>query len=154
VSNTILISGTYKITTGHSIYAKSGDKLATITQDTVGHTAIAGGFCNPHMVKLRYGIEGAHSCLMNLVASMAEFNLAPLDIEEGGCFCPFMNLEYAPDGSLTIHEPTSGPGDHFDLRADMDILVAVSNCPSEHSPCNGWNPSPVRVLVYEDSSPA
>jgi uncharacterized protein YcgI (DUF1989 family) len=85
---------------------------------------------------------------MNLVASMSEYNLGPLDIEEG-VFVPFMNVQYEPDGRCSIAVPTSGPGDHLDLRAEMEIIVAVSNCPSEHNPCNGWNPTPLRVVIYE-----
>jgi uncharacterized protein YcgI (DUF1989 family) len=85
---------------------------------------------------------------MNFVASMWEYNFAPADIEEG-CFVPFMNMQYETDGTCNISPPLSKPGDYLELRADMDILVAVSNCPSEHNPCNGWNPTPLRVVIYQ-----
>jgi len=147
MTNTMLVAKSWKITKGHSIYSKFGNQMATIVEDTVGMNVAVGGFCNPSVNAVRYGIEGTHSCRLNLVASMAEYNLSPGDIEEG-CFVPFMNMQFEPDGSCEIRPPISKPGDHLDLRADMDIIVAVSNCPSERNPCNGWNPSPLRVVIY------
>jgi len=79
---------------------------------------------------------------------MSAYNLGPLDIEEG-VFAPFMNMQYEPNGHCSIAPPTSGPGDYIEFRAEMEIIAAVSNCPSEHNPCNGWNPTPLRVIVYE-----
>jgi uncharacterized protein YcgI (DUF1989 family) len=148
MTNTILVAKTWKISKGHSIYAKLGQKMATIVEDTVGTNVAAGGFCNFGVNEARYGIEGTHSCRINFVASMWEYNLSPADIEEG-CFVPFMNMQYESDGTCTIQPPTSKPGDYLELRADMDILVAVSNCPSERNPCNGWNPTALRVVIYQ-----
>jgi uncharacterized protein len=148
MTNTILVAKTWKISNGHSIYAKLGQKMATIVEDTVGTNVAAGGFCNFGVNEARYGIEGTHSCRINFVASMWEYNLSPADIEEG-CFVPFMNMQYESDGTCTIQPPTSKPGDYLELRADMDILVAVSNCPSERNPCNGWNPTALRVVIYQ-----
>jgi uncharacterized protein YcgI (DUF1989 family) len=148
MSNTIMVAKTWKITKGHSIYAKLGQKMATIVEDTVGTNVVAGGFCNFSVNEVRYGIEGTHSCRMNFVASMWEYNFSPADVEEG-CFVPFMNMQYEPDGTCNIRPPLSKPGDYLELRADMDVLVAVSNCPSEHNPCNGWNPTALRVVIYQ-----
>jgi len=151
MSNSILIAKTTRLTVGDSIYAKFGEKLATIVADTVGDIVTSGGFCNPEVNELRYGVEGTHTCRMNFVASMARFNLTPADIEEG-CFSIFMNLAQQADGSSEIQAPRSRPGDYFDIRAESSIIVAVSNCPSERNPCNAWNPTPLRAVVYEPES--
>jgi uncharacterized protein len=29
----------------------------------------------------------------------------------------------------------------------MDVLAVLSNCPQMHNPCNGYNPTPIRVVV-------
>lgn len=147
MSNSVLMAQSWKLTTGHVIHAKMGEAMATIVDDTVGDHVALGGFCNASVNEMRYGIEGTHSCRMNLVASMSEYNLGPLDIEDG-VFAAFMNMQYEPDGRCSIDVPTSGPGDHVDLRAEMEVIAAVSNCPSEHNPCNAWNPTPLRAIVY------
>jgi uncharacterized protein YcgI (DUF1989 family) len=52
-------------------------------------------------------------------------------------------------GSMEIREPTSIAGDFYDIRAEMDLLIGLSNCPQERNPCNGFNPTPMGVIIYE-----
>mgnify|MGYP001561191168 CR=1 FL=1 len=40
--------------------------------------------------------------------------------------------------------PTAGS---IELRAEVDTLVAISNCPQINNPCNGFNPTPVHLIV-------
>lgn len=148
MTNTCLIAKRWRISTGDAIYAKFGQRMATITADTIGVHAAVGGFCNAELNQVRYGVEGTHSCRINFVASMQEYGLAPADIEEG-CLSAFMTVNYLPDGSLEIADPTGRAGDYMDLTADMDVIVALSNCPSERNPCNAWNPTHLRVLIYD-----
>ena len=148
MGNSMLLAKSWKLTTGDVLYSKLGQPMATIVADTVGDSLSMGVFCSESLNAIRYGVEGTHSCRMNLVASMSEYNLGPLDIEEG-VFCPFMHVRYEPDGACIIDAPRSGPGDYLELRAEMRVIAAVSNCPSEHNPCNGWNPTPLRVVIYQ-----
>jgi hypothetical protein len=60
-----------------------------------------------------------------------------------------MNVEVDGNGTMEIREPTSVPGDYYDLRAEMDLLIGISNCPQERNPCNGWNPTPMGVIIYQ-----
>ena len=46
-----------------------------------------------------------------------------------------------------LWEETIAPGLTVDLRAEMDVTVVVSNCPQINNPCNGFNPTPVRMIV-------
>ena len=55
----------------------------------------------------------------------------------------------SPKGAMTIDDGISAPGDHVELRAEMDVLCVISNCPQINNPCNGFDPTPVRVLVWE-----
>ncbi len=61
----------------------------------------------------------------------------------------FMNVPADADGAMAIVDAVSKPGDHVDLRADMDVLAVISNCPQTRNPCNGFNPTPIRVVVSE-----
>lgn len=146
--NTKLILNRWKIREGDPIYSKFCDRLATIVKDTVGQHHFDGGFCNAEVNAVRYGVDGTHSCRSNLTAAMARHGFSQYDIELDACFCLFMNLDHEPDGTYAIRVPRSKPGDHLDLRADRPILVIVSNCPSERNPCNGWNPTAMRAVIY------
>jgi uncharacterized protein YcgI (DUF1989 family) len=46
----------------------------------------------------------------------------------------------------------SSPGDYVDLRAESDVLAVISNCPQINNPVNGYNPTPIRVVVRKTSS--
>jgi uncharacterized protein YcgI (DUF1989 family) len=53
------------------------------------------------------------------------------------------------DGALGIVDGISAPGKYVDLLAEMDTLIVISNCPQMNNPCNGFNPTPVRVIITE-----
>ena len=65
MNNTVLINKNWKITKGHAFYSKFGDRMATIIEDTVGTNVVTGGFCNPGLNRVRYGVEGTHTCQAN-----------------------------------------------------------------------------------------
>jgi uncharacterized protein len=35
------------------------------------------------------------------------------------------------------------------VTADMDVLFVISNCPQVNNPCNGFNPTPIRVVLRD-----
>ena len=43
----------------------------------------------------------------------------------------------------------SAPGNYVDVTADMDVLFVISNCPQVNNPCNGFNPTPIRVMIWD-----
>ena len=60
----------------------------------------------------------------------------------------FMNVPVTKDGGLTFADGVSGPGRYVEMRAEMDVRVLISNCPQLNNPCNGYNPTEIRVLVW------
>jgi uncharacterized protein YcgI (DUF1989 family) len=61
----------------------------------------------------------------------------------------YMNVPVDPDGSLGIVDGLSAPGVTIELRAELDVIVLVSNCPQINNPCNGFDPTPVRMVVRQ-----
>ena len=47
----------------------------------------------------------------------------------------------------------TGPGMYVQLEMLMDVIAVVSNCPQINNPCNGFNPTPVRVLIATERTP-
>lgn len=144
---TIVQAGRWKLQRGDCVYSSSGRRMVTITDETLAAYQICGGCCSSAMNEVRYGIEGTHSCLMNLVGSLSEYDMRPSDIGEG-VFGVFFNMDYAQDGSLVIKELQTNRNDFVDLRADMDLVVALSACPQERNPANNWTPKALRLLIY------
>jgi uncharacterized protein YcgI (DUF1989 family) len=60
-----------------------------------------------------------------------------------------MNVPIDPSGDFAVADGISAPGSHVDLTAEMDLIVVLSNCPQINNPCNDFNPTPVRVHVWD-----
>jgi uncharacterized protein YcgI (DUF1989 family) len=61
----------------------------------------------------------------------------------------FMNVPVTPEGKLTFEDGVSDAGKYVELRAEMDTLIVISNCPQLNNPCNAYNPTPVRILIWD-----
>lgn len=144
-NNSRLVQKRWLLTTGHALYSDEGNPMLRIVDDTVGVHHASAGCCNDAANFLRYGVRGQPNCLDNLAAASAPIGLTEKDIP--GAFCPFMKVIQHPDGAYEIQEPDSRAGDHIDLRAEMDLFVAISNCPQDKNPCNGFHPTPLRIVV-------
>jgi len=148
-ADTMKFAGTIFLTTGHGLYCDMGRRLFTVTADTCGRHDTIGGCCSAESNRFRYGVEGTPSCRDNFLRALARHGLGKKDIVANVNF--FMNVPVEPDGRMAIADGRSRPGDHVDLRAETDVLAVVSNCPQIYNPCNGGRPTPIRLLVYEES---
>ncbi|HEV2438778.1 MAG TPA: urea carboxylase-associated family protein [bacterium] len=145
--NTQSLNGTLLLTTGHTLYSTKATQLMTITADTCGTHDLIAGSCSDQTNAFRYGVRGTPNCRSNFERVLRPYGIPLAEVPYS--FNVFMNVPVAPDGRTAIQEPTSKPGDYCDLRANLDLLIAVSNCPQERNPCNAFNPTKLQVVVYE-----
>ncbi|MET0704988.1 MAG: urea amidolyase associated protein UAAP2 [Mycobacterium sp.] len=135
------------LTTGSVLRAADGRPLVTIVADEVGNHDTIAGACSKESNTLRYGHHTVHqhACAENFLAEGAKWGLGKRDIVPNINF--FMNVPIEADGTLGIVDGLSGPGKSLTVRAETDTLVLVSNCPQINNPCNGFNPTPVRMVI-------
>lgn len=144
-TNTIKVQGNVYLGLDTVLYADSGNALMTVVEDTIGrHDTIYGCCSNPNN-RLRYGIETTESCYSNFETILAPFGLGRETIVANVNW--FMSVPILEDGSAGVAEASLHPGSRVALRAERDTLVALSNCPQMHNPCNGYNPTPILVQV-------
>jgi uncharacterized protein len=146
-ADTMKYAKTIFLTRGHGIYSDAGRRLLTIVEDTCGRHDTIGGCCSAESNELRYGVKDTPSCRANFLRALAAYGLGKKDVVANLNF--FMNVPVEPDGAMAIVDGVSKPGDYVDLRAEMDVLAVISNCPQTRNPCNGFNPTPIRVVVSE-----
>lgn len=151
-ANTIKINRSIYIGLGFKLYSDYGDILMTIVEDTVGSHDTIGGCCSRQMNYLRYGVPDTPNCRDNFLAALSAHGLDSRDIPANLNF--FMRVPVLENGEAEIVEGTSMPGDYVELRAERDVLVAISNCPQVFNPCNGWNPTPIRVIRWAGADQA
>jgi len=149
--DTLREQGNVYLSTGSKLRSTSCRVLAEIVADTVGRHDTLGGACATESNTVRYALEKGtmHACRDSYVLAVnthERFGLSKRDLTHNINF--FMNVPITPDGGLTFADGLSGPGQYVELRAEMDLVVLISNCPQLNNPCNAYNPTPLEVLIW------
>jgi urea carboxylase-associated protein 1 len=136
---------------GSKLLSTAGNLMAEIVADTVGRHDTLGGACAAESNTVRYALEKRtmHACRDSYLLAVAQHDrlgLGKRDLSHNINF--FMNVPVTTDGGLTFADGLSGPGQYVELRAAMDIIVLISNCPQLNNPCNAYNPTPLEVLIW------
>jgi hypothetical protein len=148
-TNTVKAQGNIYVGLGTVLYADSGNALMTVIEDTVGrHDTIYGCCSNPNN-HLRYGVITTESCYSNFETILGRFGLSREAIVPNINW--FMSVPVLDDGSAGVATAELKPLSHVTLRAERNVLAVLSNCPQMHNPCNGYNPTPIRVIVTRPS---
>lgn len=144
------------LTTGSRLYSNYGNVMLTITADTCGRHDTIGGACSAESNTVRYALEKfpMHSCRDNFLHALAhepiceQLGMSKRDLPSNINF--FMNVPVSDDGGLDFVDGVSAPGKYVEMQAEMDVVVLISNCPQLNNPCNAYNPTPIRLLVWDD----
>ncbi|MGB9140855.1 MAG: DUF1989 domain-containing protein [Aestuariivirga sp.] len=144
-TNTVKVQGNIFVGLDSVLYSDSGAPLMTVIEDTVGrHDTIYGCCSNPNNF-LRYGVRTTESCYSNFETILQRFDLDRSSIVPNVNW--FMSVPVLADGKAGVAAAAFKPGSHVALKAERDVLAVLSNCPQMHNPCNGYNPTPIRVTV-------
>jgi len=145
--DTITWSGNVYVDTGTVLRSNIGNPLMTVVGNEVDRQDTIGGACSKESNSLRYGHHTVHehACRENFLAEASRHGMGPRDLVSNLNW--FMNVPIEADGTLGIVDGMSGPGRRVAVRAEMDVLVLVSNCPQVNNPCNDFNPTPLRMVV-------
>ncbi|MBB3258350.1 hypothetical protein F4827_003218 [Paraburkholderia bannensis] len=143
------------LSAGSVLMSNLGNPLLTIVADTCGRHDTLGGACAAESNTVRYALDKRHmhSCRDSYLNALAHCTcgaaalLGKRDLVSNINF--FMNVPVTPLGKLTFEDGISAPGKYVEVRAEDDVTVLISNCPQLNNPCNGYNPTPVRLLVWE-----
>jgi urea carboxylase-associated protein 1 len=147
--DTLAEQGSAYITTGTQLISNEGNLMATVVADTSGDHDTSAGACSIEANTVRFGHQTRymHACRENFLVEIPKYGMSKRDIVSNINF--FMNVPVLPDGGLAIVDGTSKPGDYVEIRAEMDVICLISNCPQVNNPCNGFNPTPIRVLIWD-----
>jgi len=147
--DTIRAQGNIYLTTGSALRSNLGATMLTIVEDTCGRHDTLGGACSAESNTVRYALDKRHmhSCRDNFLLALAHYDgrLNKRDLPSNINF--FMNVPVTPEGGLEFADGISAAGRYVQLRAHMDVLVLISNCPQLNNPCNAYNPTPIQILI-------
>lgn len=155
VTDTIRRQNQLYLTTGSRLYSNCGNVMLTIVADTCGRHDTLGGACSAESNTVRYALDKypMHSCRDNFLHALAhepfceQRGMSKRDLPSNINF--FMNVPVTEDGRLEFDDGISAPGKYVEMQAEMDVIVLISNCPQLNNPCNAYNPTPIRLLIWD-----
>ena len=153
--DTMREQGNIYLTAGTVLMSTEGNPMLTIVADTCGRHDTLGGACATESNTVRYALEKKcmHACRDSWLLAMAESEVAlskdmnKRDLTSNINF--FMNVPVTPKGELTFADGISEAGKYVEMRAQMNVIALISNCPQLNNPCNAYNPTPVKVLIWD-----
>ena len=154
VQRTLRRQNNVYLSTGSVLYSNLGRPLLTIIEDNCGRHDTLGGACSTESNMVRYAIEkrSMHACRQSFLKGALAWSeetgreFDKRDLTANINF--FMNVPVTPAGQLTFADGVSDAGKYVELRAEMDTLLVISNCPQLNNPCNAYNPTPIQVLIW------
>ena len=145
-TNTLKVQGNVYVGLGSILYADDGSSLLEVVEDTIGrHDTVYGCCSNPNNF-LRYGVITTESCYTNFETELAKNGMGIEAIVPNINW--FMSVPVLEDGSAGVDNVVLKPNSYVTLLAKKDSLAVLSNCPQMHNPCNGYNPTPIKVEIF------
>jgi urea carboxylase-associated protein 1 len=147
--DTLRTQGSAYVELGTRLVSNKGRVMATITADSCGRHDSSAGCCSCESNAVRFGeaTKYQHACRENFILELSKYGLTKRDIVSNLNF--FMNVPIDPDGRFTVVDGISSPGNYVEVTMDMDVIFVISNCPQVNNPCNGFNPTPIRVMIWD-----
>lgn len=151
-ANTIKVAANIFVGLGTVLLSDLARPLFTVVADTCGRHDTIFGCCSAENNFARYGVPDTPSCRANFLSIFPKFGLGPAHLVSNVNL--FMSVPVGADGAAQIVDGHSEPGSHVALRAERDVIAVLSNCPQVLNPCNGYAPSPIRVVVSRPGAQA
>jgi uncharacterized protein len=122
LADTVKVQWSAALRRGRIVLSDMGRVMFSIVEDTCGaHDALVGGS------GCASGGPGHRNTRANFVAAAGKLGLDRRDIP--AALSLFSPVSVGPDGAFAWQQERKASGDFIDLRAEMDVLVAISNCP-------------------------
>jgi len=137
---------------GRLLYSDMGRPLTSIVADSgVGHDALV-GCSDPATILARYGDATLRNGRDNLRLAAAKLGLERRDVMP--CFTFFAPIAVDADGAFHWRSPDAPQPEAFvTMRAEMDLLVALSTAPHPLDPHADYAPGPIVTQVWQGPAP-
>ncbi|HEX9620085.1 MAG TPA: urea amidolyase associated protein UAAP1 [Polyangiaceae bacterium] len=140
-----------RLTTGAALYSDMGRVLCSVVADTCGWHDTITGHMTAEQSRQKYG-TGSYQTLRNdfhrstrdnFLTELGKYGMGLRDVVANVNF--FTKIAVDADGNLSWVSSHSKPGGSIELRADMNVLVVLSNTPHPLDPTPSYAPQPVAL---------
>lgn len=151
-SHTASCNRSIRLGAGSVVFSNHRNPVFTIERDDVGHHDIVVPCCDHERYKVDYDLDDHPHCLGNLIQARDLLG-ETLELHGELAWNVFMHNRVTPDGEVVTDPATHPPGSAITLRAERDLVVLLSSCPQDLTPCNNFDPSPMRMVVRDPDDP-
>lgn len=137
---------------GSVLYTDMGRILFSITEDTSGCHDLLAGCSNAASNSKKYGETDSKNSRDNFLKALTRWGLGKKDIMPN--LNLFTRIAVKPDGTMEFREDCEKPGSYIDLRAEMNVLTILSNCPHILHPSSIYDPKPIQIQIWKSPAPA
>jgi urea carboxylase-associated protein 2 len=149
-ADTVKVQWSASLRKGRLLLSDMGKVVFSITQDTLGaHDALVGGSTAASNAK-KYGGD-RRNARDNLRLAAAKLGLSVADLPQPVVF--FAPVEVDEHGRFVWNEAKRASDDFVDLRAEMDLLFALSNTPHPFDPAPDYAPGDVEAIRFRLPTP-
>lgn len=146
-ADTIKVQWAATLRKGRVILSDMGRVLLSIVEDTTGgaHDTLMGG-STAATNEARYRTMSLRNTRDNFILAAGKLGLDRRDVHP--CISFFAPVSVEDGGLFMWNDERRSAGDFVDLRAEMDLLVTLSNCPHPLDPSPAYAPGPVDIVRY------
>jgi hypothetical protein len=149
-ADTVKVQWSAALSKGRVILSDMGRVLVSLVEDTsAAHDALVGG-STPASTLAAFGVA-CRNTHENFLAATAKIGLGLRDIPP--CVSFFAPVSVDPKGRFLWNASRKRPGDFVDLRAEMNVVLALSNCAHPLNPARPSVVEPV-TLIRHRAAPA
>lgn len=142
--DTVKVQWTAALGKGRLLLSDMGRVLASIVEDSCGaHDCLAGG-STAQSNRQRYGEALLRNSRDNFLLAAGKHGLSRRDLAP--CISFFAPVRTDAQGRFHWQDGLVQAGDFVELRAEMNLLIAVSNCPHPLAP-GPYAPQSVEALL-------
>ena len=152
--DTIMHQKAVYLTTNTYLMSNLNNPMLKIVADTCGRHDTLGGACSRESNTMRYAHDKLHmhACRETFLLQLQKWGVTEAKKDVTCNINFFMNVPLTPEGGLKFDDGVSSPGRYVELRAEMDVVILISNCPQLNNPCNAYNPTPVEVIIWDSNA--
>ena len=148
-THTVSCNASILLVTGSQLFSNHRNPVFTILHDDVEKHDIIVPCCDHERFKRDYDLDDHPHCLANLEQAR---DLLGEDVELRGetAWNVFMHNRVTDDGDVVTDPAAHEAGAAITLRVHEDLVVLLSACPQDLTPCNDFNPTSMLMRVRDD----
>ena len=150
-THTVSCNASVQLATGSQLFSNHRNPVFTIVRDDVERHDIIVPCCDHERYERDYGLADHRHCLGNLEQARDLLGVE-VDLHGEQAWNVFMHNRVTNDGRVVTDPAAHEAGSMITLRAHHDLVVLLSACPQDLTPCNNFDCTPMLMRVRKEGT--